>query len=1005
MTRVRAWLSAGSLIGPTAVCAQDHFQQRVDYAIDVRLDDVKHELHASETFTYTNNSPQALDTLWIHLWPNAYRDRNTALCRQHDKGNDFGLHFAEAKDRGFIDSLDFSVMPRQAGASRIKLEWSLHCCFHDIAWIKFPAPLASGTSITITTPFRVKIPSARFSRLGHIDQAYYITQWYPKPAVYDRKGWHAMPYLSQGEFYSEFGSFDVSITLPENYVVGATGELQNAGERAWLDSLSKLPVADAALSQDPKAPKGKGDPFPPSASPTKTIRFLQDDVHDFAWFADKRFIVRKGEVALPRSGRKVTTWAMFTPKNAPEWAQGVEYVGRAVVDYSAWVGEYPYNACTAVDGTIAAGGGMEYPMITIIGESGDAKTLDEVIAHEVGHNWFYGILASNERDHPWMDEGVNSFCELRYMRRHYPDGSSSMLSGLPKGLLGDRTIGHRDMSELGYRFNARRNLDQSPSLVSEEFTQVNYGTSVYMKPALAFDHLFAYLGDTLFDACMHAYFDRWHHKHPYPEDMRKVFEEVSGKDLGWLFETSIASDLKTDVKARGIRGNDLLVGGGDMPFPATGWNGADSLGTVWLEAGTTNGLLPWPSVDRVRLDAGNRTLDIDHRNNEVRSHGLFKGWTKPRLKFLAGVERPDRRTAYWTPAAGYNAHDGLMAGLALYNTTFPSQRFEYALLPLYGTNSSRPVGGGRAGYHFDRLDGGPFRNVHIGGSFQSFTAYNEDDVIGEYEKWVPSVRFDLRRDLSRPVAHAISLRGVLITERTIGEQEGDDIGGSMSYTYEEVRYDMERRNGLDPFNANVTLLNGEAFTRAAFDGMWSRIFDKQKHRISFRLFAGTFFRTDDEMMEPRMGWRYHLGASDLLYDHLFIERQPIGTLTNQQITKDQGGFKTPNSYGTSDTWIAALNMELDFPFSLPLSFFASAGASPVKTVTQSGTTTRTEYQYEGGVGIRLIRDMVEVWVPLFASPDINDQLKLLDLDPIERVRFVFLLEKLDPTRMLRRAPF
>ena len=121
-------------------------------------------------------------------------------------------------------------------------------------------------------------------------------------------------------------------------------------------------------------------------------------MHDFAWFADKRFIVRKSEVALPKSGRTVTTWALFTPKNAKLWGDAVSYVNESVRLYSQWVGDYPYDACTALDGTISAGGGMEYPMITIIGNMSSAESLDNVIAHEVGHNWFYGILGSNERD-------------------------------------------------------------------------------------------------------------------------------------------------------------------------------------------------------------------------------------------------------------------------------------------------------------------------------------------------------------------------------------------------------------------------------------------------------------------------------------------------------------------------------------------------------------------------------------------------------------------------------
>jgi hypothetical protein len=147
----------------------------------------------------------------MHLWPNAYKNKNTALAKQLARDRNFVLYSTLKEDKGFIDSLDFKV-------NNEKVNWELDAQNIDIGILYLKQPLQPGQSITITTPFRVKLPSGSISRLGHIGQSYQITQWYPKPAVYDRNGWHAMPYLTQGEFYSEYGSFDVSITLPKNYV-------------------------------------------------------------------------------------------------------------------------------------------------------------------------------------------------------------------------------------------------------------------------------------------------------------------------------------------------------------------------------------------------------------------------------------------------------------------------------------------------------------------------------------------------------------------------------------------------------------------------------------------------------------------------------------------------------------------------------------------------------------------------------------------------------------------
>ncbi|MEZ4739027.1 MAG: M1 family metallopeptidase [Flavobacteriales bacterium] len=432
----------------------------------------------------------------------------------------------------------------------------------------------------------MKIPDGKFSRLGHSGQAYYITQWYPKPAVYDAAGWHAMPYLTLGEFYSEYGSFDVTITLPANYIVGATGLLTDSQtEATFMEELAARPIGGngSVLS----------NAFPPSSSETKTIRFTQDKVHDFAWFADKRFIVRKSEVALPKSGRTVSTWALFTPKNAGLWNDAVSYVNESVRWFSHWVGEYPYDACTAIDGTISAGGGMEYPMITIIGNMDSAESLDNVIAHEVGHNWFYGILGSNERDHAWMDEGMNSFVELRYMRERYPSNKLSIGIPFVKKLSSGITDAHRYQNELGYRLNARRNLDQALSLSSNDFTEINYGTMVYMKTALIMDHLMAYLGEETMDRCMHAYFEELKFKHPQPEDLRAVFERESGKDLGWVFDEYIPSTRKLDFTAKNLRHSEdgsgaliNLLGRGlhEAPVPLTAFAGKDSLGTLWVKS-------------------------------------------------------------------------------------------------------------------------------------------------------------------------------------------------------------------------------------------------------------------------------------------------------------------------------------------------------------------------------------------------------------------------------------
>jgi len=918
--------------------AQDYFQQRVDYIIDVRLDDRTNDLFATETFTYTNNAPRALDTLWMHLWPNAYKDRGTALCEQLDQGGRFALHFAKEKERGWIDSLDF-----RSGDSTLR--WGFHPEHIDIAWVRLPQPLATGEQVTITTPFHVRVPSARFSRLGHLGDAFYITQWYPKPAVYDEWDcWHAMPYLAQGEFYSEFGSFDVRITLPANYVVGATGEQQSAAEAAFMDSLAALPPS-FLLS-------GGGSAFPPSSERMKMVRFTQDNVHDFAWFADKRFQVRKGSVTLPRSGRTVTTWTLCTPQNAATWSDAITYVNESVRLYSEWVGDYPYSACTAIDGTSAEGGGMEYPMITIINDSSEPFELDVVIAHEVGHNWFYGILGSNERDHPWMDEGINSFYEQRYVETRYPGKRFMDLQGIPLGFLTrGKGITYRQQNELQYRFNARRNWDSPPDSPSAEFGELDYGTTVYSKTALAFDNLRTLLGEAAYDSCMHGYFDAWKFKHPRPEDLEHSFGMDEQPELATTFREAIRTAGKTDRRPK---------------------RGAP-------------GMVP----------------EIDPRNDRT-------GVRLPEFRFLAGLEREDRRSIYWTPAIGYNTHDGWMPGITLRNTTFPSQRFEWVLAPLYGTQSGRLAGGGRFVWNHDRLRSSWLRNIHVGVLGFAASLWNVDAVEQWYQRVVPSIQFDLR---SKPgaVQTDVRYRGVLLWKHEQGDVVQDNMTHNVDAVQEDVFHEVslhhEQANGLFPFDLRLTSLNHAAFNRLALDATWSAIYDKRKHRVTLRGFGGYFLDKRPGQMTSTMGWRMYWGSSDLLYDNLFIDRQYPGRNTAQQMVKTQGGFKTPTAYGTSDTWIAALNLEADFPFRLPLSVFASYGAAPYTIVDQDGKRTDWQGYWEAGIGVKLVRDVVELWIPLAYSKEVKDEVEnFRGFDFGERIRFVLALENLDPTQLLRKAP-
>ena len=641
---------------PGTLCAQTYFQQETDYKIQVKLDDVGHFLNGEESIRYRNNSKETLNEIWFHLWPNAYKNVETAFAKQQLQNDNTKFQYAKDSLRGYIDNLDFKV-----NGEGVKMEY--HIDHIDIARIILNKPLAPGEEIVITTPFRVKIPSSQFSRLGHAGQQYQLCQWYPKPAVYDKTGWHPIPYLTQGEFYSEFGSFEVEITIPENYVVAATGELQsNPEEQARINKN----IAESEEFAKNGFPTDKSKTA--SSSNWKTITYKQDKVHDFAWFADKNYHIMKSSVQLERSGRTVDTYTYFSDKDAVLWKAAVNYINESVKYYSKWVGDYPYNVCKAVDGALSAGAGMEYPTITVVAATGSASSLENVIAHEVGHNWFYGILASNERDHPWMDEGTNSYYENRYMTLKYP-AHSFMTSILPDGLSGSLGLGDFNPAQLKNLpdvFSQRRNFDQSLNLTAPEFTNVNYALMVYMKTASILNYLAASMGQEAFDKMMQSWYDQWSFKHPSPSDFKAHVEGFNKKEMPWLFVDLFASRKRVDYKVCRASGTGTdgyvkvkNIGQIEGPVSVSGINGDSVIFTKWFEGFEGTKKLPFPVglYQRYSVNGTGDILDVNSKNDEIRAKGIFKKGRQPKIRFLTGLEHPRIAALYVFPAIGYNYYN------------------------------------------------------------------------------------------------------------------------------------------------------------------------------------------------------------------------------------------------------------------------------------------------------------------------------------------------------------
>lgn len=987
---------------------QAKWQQRVAYNINVILDDTLNQLKGFETIQYTNNSPNSLSEIYMHLWPNGYRNRNTAFARQHLENGKSDFYFSTQEQRGWIDSLHFMV-----GGKAVK--WQLTPDI-DIAILTLNQAIEPGQTVEISTPFVVKIPGI-FSRMGYDEGLFCITQWYPKPAVYDVNGWNPMPYLDQGEFYSEFGSFDVRITLPKNYVVAATGLVQDENEKLWWQNRS----ANASIEH-------------PSLSASKTLRFLQDSVHDFAWFCSKEFKVAHSEVLL-NNGKKVDTWLFAKTKNRDGKISGIEYINEAVTFYSEKVGNYPYALAQVVITPLKAGGGMEYPTIT------NCQSIDKtIIVHEVGHNWFYGILGSNERDYPWMDESLNTYYEGRNKRESKKNKSELSAQLSKKGF--SISPENFNQEELLFGYSCRKNIDQAGNLYSVAYTDNNYGAIIYAKNPLAFGYLQSYLGDAIFDAMMHAYYENWKFKHPLPGDFRQHAEQFTGKNLSWFFDDILGSTKKQDYKMVAAKEGFIRVKNkGELiaPLAITQILNDSTRTTRWVEGFKGSKsidlyALDFPSATQspnliYRIDGEKSMLELYRQNNTA----VVKGWCKScaniKLQPLGNLENENSAQIFWLPVYAYNIYNKHMLGLAFYNSMFPQKKNEFIIMPVYSFTTENI--NGYAQYWHNFYTSGKIRNIQVGFKAARFASegvlykgfgnvQSLIDLYGSYytdityEKFAPFVSINLQPKNRRSlIEQNIQVRYVMINEHGRGGLIANFEGLKDYIGIAELSYQYSKPTTLYPAKFGIQFQKGIhniSMNRFSADFTQSFLLKGGKKLASIRFFGGIFLR--DNRKNSKVGSDVFdrsnftlggtLGSNDYLYDATMFGRanSDYNTVLSHQVLLRDAGFRNFVNLGNTRTWITAINLTVPFPIPIPIGVYGDLSYSNSSSFVPSSKNNNTSYI--GGFYIQIIKDIACIYVPLFSSNNVETAWNLNGVDNVyKRTSFVLNLNKINPISLIR----
>ena len=488
-----------------------------------------------------------------------------------------------------------------------------------LMYIRLPEILLSGKDLTLSVDWEFEVPEAGAPRMGQDGEVFYLAYWYPQIAVYDDLfGWKADQYMGNGEFYMGFADYDVTITVPNTWLVGATGVLQNAGtilSQQTRDRLKEASATNEIVHIVTEADKEPGTALQTNASGTHGWNFVAKNVRDFAFGTSEKYIWDATSAIIPDptgdGAQKLSMINAFYRPGTRSWERSAEFSQFSIEFLSSMFLPYPYPHMTAMEGVI--GGGMEYPMMTLIGRDRTERSLFGVTFHEISHMWFPMIVGQDEKSFAWMDEGLTSF-------------NTSEANGV---FWKDSTVWNPEKHSY-YRI-AGTGFETAPMRHSDQFP---YGTPArgvasYNKPSVALNALRGIVGQDAFMKAYREYAKRWQYKHPTPYDLFNTFNDVLEQDLDWFwtsmfFETwthdlavgrveESSDGVFVSIEDKGLSPMPAIVrvtyedgSSSDKTIPVDVWLGGAKETTLTFDPGT---------VKRVDIDPAGYLPDVDRENN------------------------------------------------------------------------------------------------------------------------------------------------------------------------------------------------------------------------------------------------------------------------------------------------------------------------------------------------------------------------------------------------------
>lgn len=521
------------MASPQPLDGEAQSKRIVQYKLSARLDAEKKQIAGRERLTWLNDSTDRIGELQFHLYLNAFKNLKSTFMRESGIGP--GHELLDTFTWGWIDIASMKIVGGEDLTAKIEFIHPDDDNADDQTVIRVPlsAPVAPSESITLDIEFLSQLPRV-FARTGYWGDFFMVVQWFPKIGVYEAigergrttAGWNCHQYHATSEYYADFGMYDVEITLPSRFRIGATGKLGAKKE---------------------------------NSDGTTTYDYSQADVHDFAWTASPDFLVVTDKFSEPGL-KAVDITLLLQPEHAEQKDRHLRVIRNAIKYHGQFYGVYPYDTLTVVDPpyNADAAGGMEYPTLITAGTAhilpdDEFISPEFVTVHEFGHQYWYGLCANNEFEESWLDEGINSYTEWQVFEAAYPPTQRGWLryAGVPLFRI-PVDLTHAVFNRFQTLSEPAFERDPIMTAAWKFYDRNSYGLNSYPRPALTLKTLENHLGQDVMRRIMRTYFERWRFRHPTSRDFFDIVNEVSGRDMNWFFDEFFYGTHALDYAVAGL---------------------------------------------------------------------------------------------------------------------------------------------------------------------------------------------------------------------------------------------------------------------------------------------------------------------------------------------------------------------------------------------------------------------------------------------------------------------